>query len=82
MSSDLSKLEQPAKAILGWAVAASFIWGSLGKIFIYDHFRNFKLSERPINVLILKDELINHMLIAYRFIFPYYYLFRSLQDGK
>jgi hypothetical protein len=66
INSGLSDLGQPFKTILGMIIAASFMWGSIGKVFIYNHCRSYKITERPINVLILIDEIINHCLIAYR----------------
>ena len=44
-------------APLIWAV----IWGSLMKFFLYFNLMQEKLSERPINVLILLDQVIDHL---------------------
>ena len=65
-NSELSDLDQPFQTIFGLIIAASFMWGSLGKVFIYNHCRSFKMTERPINILILIDEILHHSLIAYR----------------
>jgi hypothetical protein len=67
INSELSDLGQPFKTIVGLIIAASFIWGSIGKVFIYKHSGSFNMTERPINVLILLDEIVHHSLIAYRF---------------
>lgn len=66
-NSELSEIRQPFKTIFGLVIAASFIWGSLGKVFIYKNCLNFKMSERPINVLILTDEVVHHSLMAFRY---------------
>jgi hypothetical protein len=66
-NSQLSEIQQPFKAIFGLVIAASFIWGSLGKVFIYNNCISFKMSERPINVLILVDEIVHHSLMTFRY---------------
>jgi hypothetical protein len=65
-NSELSEIREPFKTIFGLVIAASFIWGTLGKVFIYKNCINFKMSERPINVLILIDESVSHSIIAFR----------------
>jgi hypothetical protein len=63
--SDLSAFSSPSKAFLGFILLISYICGTLGKMAIFKHMRNFKLSERPINVLILVDEIIYLVLITF-----------------
>lgn len=50
---------------LGIFVLVSFIVGSIGKFFIYDHIKGFKIKDRPINVLIIVNETIYHSLITF-----------------
>lgn len=38
----------------------SIVWGTLMKLFLYYNLKQEKMSERPINVLILVDQLIEH----------------------
>lgn len=68
IDSDLSQLPQPLKTFFGYLICFSFVFGSIGKFFIYDQLRQNKLKERPINVLIFMDEMISHSLIAYRYV--------------
>jgi len=42
-------------------IILSTIWNSLTKIFIYYHISKEKLTDRPINVLILLDQMIQHI---------------------
>ena len=37
--------------------AVSLTWGTLMKSIIYQHFRKIKISEKPINLLILMDQV-------------------------
>jgi hypothetical protein len=67
INSDLSQIRQPFKAILGLIIAASLIWGSLGKVFVYKSCIALKIIKRPINVLMLIDEIIHHSLITFRY---------------
>ena len=53
------------KNILGWIIVFSYLIGLLGKMIIFKQMKNFKISERPINVLILIDELIYLTLITF-----------------
>ena len=64
-ASDLDMLSYPLKKLLGLIIAFSFMWGTAGKIIIYKHCSKFRISERPINILILLDEVIHHVLITY-----------------
>ena len=64
-ASDLDMLPYAMKKLLGFIVAFSFMWGTAGKIFVYNHISKFRISERPINILILLDEVIHHVLITY-----------------
>ena len=66
INSDLSQLPQPFKTIFGFVIAFSFVVGSIGKFVIYNQCQKNKLKERPINVLILMDEMISHSLITFR----------------
>ncbi len=68
-NSELSELRPSFKIILGLIVAASLIWGSLGKVLIYKNCMKIKLSERPINLKIWTDEIIYHSIISFRYIF-------------
>jgi hypothetical protein len=61
---DLSRLSATTKMLFGIGILITFIVGSIGKMFIYDHIKRYKLSERPINVLIFIDEVIYHSLIT------------------
>jgi len=62
--SDLSRLSVSSKMSFGIIILLSYIIGTIGKIFIYNHIKSFKMRERPINVLIFIDELIYHSLIT------------------
>ena len=46
--------------IAGFACAA--IWGTAMKAFLYYNIMQEKISERPINVLILLDQVIEHVI--------------------
>ena len=63
--SDLSSLSTFSKSLFGFVLLISYICGSLGKITIFKHMKNFRLSERPINVLILMDEIIYLALMTF-----------------
>jgi hypothetical protein len=63
--SDLAGLSNFSKTFFGLFLFISYIVGSLGKKAIFEHMRNFRLSERPINVLILVDEIIYFTLITF-----------------
>ena len=57
--SDLSKLSDSSKTVLGLIILIAFILGLFGKIAIFQHIlKKFQFSERPINALILLDETI------------------------
>ena len=53
------------KYILGGIIVFSYFIGLIGKMIIFKQMKNFKISERPINVLILIDELIYLTLITF-----------------
>ena len=63
--SDLTGLSIFSKKFFGLFLLISYIVGSIGKTAIFKHMRNFRLSERPINVLILVDEIIYLTLITF-----------------
>ena len=53
------------KHILGGIIVFSYIIGLTGKMIIFKQMKNFNISERPINILILMDELIYLTLITF-----------------
>ena len=58
----LLKISPTWKSMIGIAIALSLLWGSAMKIFIYTYFHKLKISERPINLLILLGQIIHHAL--------------------
>ena len=61
----LLSLADTYKRLLGFIIILSFIWGSIGKLIIYNHIKTFKIRERPINALILLGEIIYHKGITF-----------------
>ena len=58
-NSDLSKLSDISKTVLGLNILTAYAFGLVGKFAIFQHIlKNFQFKERPINVLILLDEII------------------------
>ena len=53
------------KYILGGIIVFSYLIGLIGKMIIFKQMKNFNISERPINILILMDELIYLTLITF-----------------
>ena len=49
--------------IVGFALTA--IWGSVMKFFLYYNVLKEKITERPINILILLDQVIEHVTNLY-----------------
>ncbi len=62
---DLTQLLNSIKMFFGIAILLCYLIGTIGKIFIYNHIKSFKMSERPINILIFLDEMIYHSLITF-----------------
>ena len=50
---------------IGFANLISLSWGTFMKILVYRHFKTAKFWDRPINVLILIDEIIHHTTNTY-----------------
>ena len=63
--SDLFGLSQFSKTFFGFVLLISYICGTLGKITIFKHIFKFRISERPINILILMDEIIYLTLMTF-----------------
>ena len=49
------------RVIIGGALILAGIWGTLMKLFIYHCLWQENLSKRPINILILMDQIIDHI---------------------
>ena len=49
----------------GWIILFSYLIGVLGKMIIFNHMTNFNIKQRPINVLIMVDELIYATTITF-----------------
>ena len=61
----LSRLSDFSKMSFGIMILLSYMIGTIGKMFIYNHIKCFKMGERPINVLILIDEMIYHSIMTF-----------------
>jgi hypothetical protein len=48
------------KVLMAFVISMSIIWGSLMKLFIYYNIGQDKWKERPINILIIIDQVIQH----------------------
>jgi hypothetical protein len=46
---------------MGFIIASSLSWGTLMKCFLYYNIAQEKLTDRPINVLTLIDQIIHHV---------------------
>ena len=57
----IQRLPISSKACLFIAGVFSLMVGSCMKGFIYRHLYNFKLKDRPINILILLEQVIHHV---------------------
>ena len=49
------------KFFMGLVITLSVSWGTLMKCFLYHTIAKEKLSDRPINVLILIDQILHHV---------------------
>ena len=58
----LVKMSPIEKTIMAIIIAGSLVWGSLMKLFIYFYISKQKISERPIHILILLDQIIHHVM--------------------
>jgi hypothetical protein len=58
----LYKLSTPFKCIIVVSALLSLLIGSCMKFCIYKHLLRFKLLSRPINILILIEQLIHHLI--------------------
>ena len=67
-TSYLTSLDKQSKNLLGLIIFLSYIWGSSGKIMVYNHIKTFKIRERPINALIIFGEIIYHSVITFVFL--------------
>ena len=59
----LLQITQPWNTILVLLILISLIWGTLMKTLVYYHLKKLKIIEKPINLLILLDQvtfLTNH----------------------
>ena len=55
------KMSFAERLILAAVTILAVIWGTLMKLFIYYNLGQEKLSKRPINILILMDQIIDHI---------------------
>lgn len=58
--SSLYVLTSTERGLMITSFTAAVIWGSAMKFFLYYNIMKEKISERPINVLILLDQVIEH----------------------
>ena len=58
----LLKTSPLSKQVVGVVLMLTFLWGSLMKAFIYFNISSQKISERPINVLIIIEQVLHHSL--------------------
>ena len=49
------------RVVIGGALLVAGIWGTLMKLFFYYNIWQEKLSQRPINILVLMDQIIDHI---------------------
>jgi hypothetical protein len=62
------------KKVVGCVVIFVFVFGSLMRCVVYSYFRkNHRVSSRPINLLILLDQILTHVLHTF---FSFFQLFR------
>ena len=61
----LLQLSQLCKICLGLLIVLSLFWGTALKIFVYSYYKKLKISDRPISILILLDQIVNHILNIY-----------------
>ena len=54
------KMPPSQRILIVVIVIATIVWGSMMKCFLYKNFMKEKLSERPINVLIFLDQVVEH----------------------
>ena len=55
------KMSFAERVVIATAMVFTIFWGTFMKLFIYYNLGQEKLSKRPINILILMDQIIDHI---------------------